>query len=320
MTPVINVRFKIFFTQRFSFCIDNGKFFSRSRKTLHDWGETHVKKLFALLSILFVLVSCGHRKDANSFEDLLESATGDDFQIVKLNTLNAGYVVYQNQRTGEFVAYNLNKFDRKGDMTYAQYLAAADSNDVVVGLDHFSQVELDYIPHYETDVWYEWELVWDPYLDDYVWEEVRYEETYTWYEEVWVTRHYYEGSGFVFEIGTKEDSKDLEKIGGLIEQAQVNDIATQLEKSFGLSEGRAMKVGKMLKNFQDVTNKRGMTNEDLSLLGKEILGTDINKLKAAYKKSIEGEKEDMDKLIEQAAELNEIDPEHMSALMNQYLN
>src|SRR5690606_33597907 len=84
-----------------------------------------MQKILVLVSMLVLMVACGHRKDAKSFEAALEAETGQSHSVAKLHTETGKYVVYKNDVTGEYSAYNMDKWDRKDMGSMADFKAVA---------------------------------------------------------------------------------------------------------------------------------------------------------------------------------------------------
>ena len=56
------------------------------------------------------MISCGSgsNREAKNFVKDLEELTGDDYSVIKSSTQTAGYIVIKNEKTGEYLAYNLS--------------------------------------------------------------------------------------------------------------------------------------------------------------------------------------------------------------------
>jgi hypothetical protein len=99
-----------------------------------------MQKMLVLMLLSLFVVACGHQKDAKTFEAALEASSGQNYSIAKLYTETGEYVVYKNEATGQYEAYNMAKWDRKNMTTLGEYLAVA-----TVGTD----VVKNLLPHRE---------------------------------------------------------------------------------------------------------------------------------------------------------------------------
>ncbi|OFZ77159.1 MAG: hypothetical protein A2451_16505 [Bdellovibrionales bacterium RIFOXYC2_FULL_39_8] len=111
----------------------------------------------------------------------------------------------------------------------------------------------------------------------------------------------------------------MEKIGGIEEELKVSKMSEYLTAEFGLSEKRSTDIARLTSEWSQLSKTRSMTDADANSFAVEIFGTGIDTLKNGFQKSIEGDKTDLDKLIEQAAEINEISPEHMNKIVSKIL-
>jgi hypothetical protein len=113
--------------------------------------------------------------------------------------------------------------------------------------------------------------------------------------------------------------KDLEKIGALMESQRLEILATNLMENFSLSETRALEVSKHVMAFQRVSGMRELTPFERDLFTKQILGFGYEKGKAAFDKYMQGDQEELDNLIQVAADKNETTPENIKEIMGQLL-
>ncbi|MBF0361350.1 MAG: hypothetical protein HQK49_10075 [Oligoflexia bacterium] len=120
--------------------------------------------------------------------------------------------------------------------------------------------------------------------------------------------------GLVFEEQVAS-SKDLEKVGALLEQKQIEDLTTQLSADFGLSEDRAVEVAKLVSNWEKQSKRRNLTDADAQYFTKKVLGVDINSIERAYKNANIGEIED---LMSKIATHNQVSPENVRKIINSY--
>lgn len=110
--------------------------------------------------------------------------------------------------------------------------------------------------------------------------------------------------------------KDLEKIGGVLEQRKINQLSKTFVERFGLSEARGMEIAKVTYAFNQIQNQRAVTEADANEFTLEVLGVEMSKMNKAIQESLEGNDSGLDSLIKKAADQNEISPEHMREIIN----
>ncbi|MEK6623712.1 MAG: hypothetical protein AABY86_02005 [Bdellovibrionota bacterium] len=114
-------------------------------------------------------------------------------------------------------------------------------------------------------------------------------------------------------------SHDLEMMAGLAEKQEIVALSDNIMAKFGLGETRSLELAKFATQWQRLATTRQMSAGDRNAFEMKVLGTTIFGLEKAYKKSIEGEPADLNRLIESAARLNGISPEHVSKILNELL-
>lgn len=280
-----------------------------------------LQKLIVLSVLSFLTVACSNsqKKDAKSFETVLEAETGHAHTIAKLNTEKGNFAVYKDEVTGEFKAYNMDKWDRETMTTVAQFMAngTVDGVDVVRNLaQNKVWVEDGYWKAiYETR--YEWRTEYDTFCKCY-------EEKYTPYDHYvgqrWVdTSHwytYYTGSGFRFE-NTSTASKDLDTIAALKEEAAEEFIAHKLKSEFSLSSNRAEELAKLANRYQKLENSRELTTSEKDKFAVEALGVSMTQVESALKAKAEGNERSYERLLEAAAKTNNTTPEQIGKFFNE---
>ena len=249
-------------------------------------------KLFTLKASLLamLLMSACHYSGPSydrvqSFIDLLNSQYPYDsyFYLVKHPSQSAteGFVVVYSDDTG-YVAYDIANY-RVGDSWYS-YSQSAD----------FQEVYIDYT---YSDSWGEVFYVGDAFYNDF-----------------WGG---YAGE-FVFER-SQDAFKDLEKVAAIKESYKVSKLGESFVSDFGLSEQRANKVAKMVVQWEKLGKARQLTDADANAFSKEMIGVDIAKAEQAYKELLAGDDSEMKSLVGEAAKVNGTSPEHMNALINQFI-
>jgi hypothetical protein len=264
-----------------------------------------MQKILGLVLMSFLFISCGHRKDAKTFEKALEAETGQAHSIAKLWTENGEYVVYKNDVTGEYSAYNLKKWDRKEMTTMSQFLVnAVEGTDIVRNL-------------LQQQEWVEdgyWEDVYESYTEYYEYYDedcdCYYTDSYTYYEYVgsyWVDTSYwytfYTGGGFRFD-NTSTQTKDLEMVAALKEEVAEKFVAHKLSSEFSLSANRASELAKLTLRYQKLENSRELTDDEKNKFAMDALGVSMAKVENALKSKNEGSDNTYKELLKTASEVN----------------
>lgn len=274
-----------------------------------------MQRVLLLLSICLLAVACGHRQDAKTFETALETALGAQFKIVKLDTEKGEYVVYQNQTTGEYVAYNLAKWDRKTMTTVDQYLAAGavDGVDIVRGLNQGKEWVTS---GYWRDVYVtDWDWVYDStcqcdrYVSEQVWAGQEWVDTSHWYT-------YYVGGGFRFD-NTSSQSRDLDTLAALQDQAAEQFMAQRLKSQFSLSADRAGELAKLANRYQKLENARELTAAEKDQFAMSALGVSMSQVESAVQNRAQGNEARYQQLLNTAARVNNTTPEQIGRFFDE---
>jgi uncharacterized lipoprotein YehR (DUF1307 family) len=279
-----------------------------------------MQRILVLVLFLFTLMSCGHRRDAKTFEKALEAATGQGYQIAKLWSENGKYVVYKNESTGEYVAYNMDKWDRKTMTSFDQFTAGAvEGVDVVRNLarnkewvesgywkDDYDTVT-EYYEYYDEDCeCWEWEsYTYTVYVGTY------WVDTSHWYT-------FYTGGGFRFN-STSSQSKDLETMAALEEEVAEKFLAHKLSSEFSLSATRADELAKLATRYQKLENARELTDQEKDTFAMEALGVSMNQIESAIKKKTGGESDAYEQLLKQASVVNKTTPEQIGKIFDEII-
>lgn len=275
-----------------------------------------LQKIFVLMLMSVFFVACGHKKDAKSFEKVLEASTGQAHSIAKLDTEKGQYVVYKNEVTGEYVAYNMDKWDRENMTMMSQY-QGVEGVDIVHNLG-------------KTTIWVDsgyWESVYSTqydtysYYDDYCecWQ-TETESYQVYMGERWVdTSHwytYYTGGGFRFD-NTSTQSKDLDTIAALKEETAEKFMAFKLKSEFSLSANRAEELAKLANRYQKLENSRELTTTEKDKFAMDALGVSMTQVESALKAKAEGNDARYEELLETAAKTNNTTPEQIGKFFNE---
>jgi len=113
--------------------------------------------------------------------------------------------------------------------------------------------------------------------------------------------------------------KDLENMGSNLESLANEDLSLDLVYNYGLSEERAESVAKITSSFQKIQNKRALTSKEMSAYTQKVLGVDYTAGKKALEKHLQGDSDEMEAMIERAADLNGTSPEAVTELVGEHL-
>lgn len=264
--------------------------------------------------ILFaaIAVSCENKeKDARAFEKILENSSGQDHSLAKFSTEQKGFMVFKNEVTGEYTAYNLSHFDRKDVTSYDAYLASAASTDVVGNLS----VNQEWVV---SGHWYE-ESTTNTYCDqdNYCWSETTYYTTDVWVDTShWYT--FYTGGGLRFD-NTNPQSKDLETLAALEEDLALKIISYQLGSEYSLSSHRADQMARLALRYQRLENKRELTESEKGIFAMEALGVSLTQVENSLRARAQGHEAQFEDLLETAARVNQTTPEQIGRFFEDYI-
>jgi hypothetical protein len=248
---------------------------------------------------------------AKKFEKILEASTGQDQTVAKLWTEKSGYVVFKNEATGAYTAYNLDKFDKKKMKSYDAYLAATSTTDVVSGLSSGQEWIVE-------GHWYE-ESSTSTSCDN---DGNCYDTTTYWTTDEWVdTSHwytFYTGGGFRFENNTAA-SHDLDTLAAMREELALNYMSHQLTSEFSLSESRADELAKLAWRYNKLESRRELTPSEKNIFALESLGVSFSKVESAMKNRASGNSGAYQELLKKASDYNRTTPEEMGRFFETYI-
>ncbi len=267
-----------------------------------------MQRILVLLALSLFVVACGHKKDAKSFERALEGQSGQPHSIVKLYTVKGDYVVYKNDVTGEFLAFNMDRWDRETMTTVDQFMAVAvDGVDVVRNLS--ANREWVESGHWEDVYVTDEDYVYDDFCDCWEWE-----TEYIYAGQEWVdTSHwdtFYYGGGFRFD-NTSAMSRDLDTIAALKEEAAEKFMAMKLKSEFSLSSSRAEELAKLANRYQKLESARELTAGEKDKFAMDALGVSMTQVEKALKARAQGREQSYEALLETAAQVNNTTPEQI---------
>ncbi len=275
-------------------------------------------RILVLVFMGLLLVACGHKKDAESFEKVLEASTGQKHSVAKLYTETGEYVVYRNDVTGEYSAYNMAKWDRKNMSTLSQYMAVAiNGTDIVKNLlqhtdwvnsGHYESIYNTYTDTYEyfdegCECWQTETRTDSVYVGE------RYVDTSHWYT-------YFTGGGFRFD-NTSTQSKDLETIAALKEEVAQKFMAYKLKSEFSLSSNRADELAKLAGRYQKLENSRELTTAEKDKFAIDALGVSMTQVESALKQKAQGNESRYTELLNTAAQVNNTTPEQIGKFFSE---
>lgn len=279
-----------------------------------------MQKILILAMMLIMTVACGHKKDAKSFEEALEAQTGHQWSVAKLQTETGKYVVYKDETTGLYSAYNMDKWDRKKMSTTDEFFAnAVKGVDFVMNLAKMDEYIHDGYYQDIYDYYYVTEEYYDSECDCYYTETVEY-STYVGTEWVdtsyWYT--YYTGGGFRFD-NTSGQSKDLETIAALEEEVAEKVMAYKFTSEFSMSNNRAQELAKLANRYQKLENTRELTTTEKDQFALEALGVSFTQVENALKAKAQGDEAKYDDLLAKASAVNKTTPEQIGKFFDELI-
>lgn len=273
-----------------------------------------MQKLLVLAVMSFLFVACnGQKKTAKSFEAALEVETGQAHSIAKLQTEKGNFTVFRNDVTGEYVAYNMDGWNRETMTSFSQYTGGAPVKNLAKDREWVVSGYWEPIYDYYTD-YYD---VYDSFCDCYVSEsrtvEVyvgdRYVDTSYWYT-------FYVGGGFRFE-NTAGVSKDLETIAALKDEAAESLMKFKFKSEFALSDNRAGELAKLASKYTKLENARELTTSEKDKFALSALGVSMNQVEAALKAKAQGQDAQYAELLKKAAQVNSTSPESIGKFFDE---
>lgn len=267
-----------------------------------------MKSLFLIVLSATLFVSCKKAvyKEVE-FETVLESSTGEGYTLAKRA---AGYRVYKNDVTGEFVAYNMDKFDPKTMKTLDSYLAQAGEKDIVNNLEVRSEwVEEGYFEEISSSY-----TTCDA--------DNNCTTSYTSYTGNWIdTSRYvafYYGGGFRFENATTQ-SHDLETLAAQEEGLAVGVIKTTLAATYSLSSHRAEELAELAYRYKKMESVRELTAGEKNVFALNALGVSLSQIEKTLKEKALGDEASYRDLLEKAAAVNRTTPEQIGKFFEDYI-
>ena len=270
-----------------------------------------MKKLL-LFSLLAILAACNggngggspggpttpelnHNELAVKFVQELNLDAEFSVTLAKKSTLQSDFIVIYDPLTDSYDAIDIQSYNPNFDNAADFYFANSARN----------YFDLDILPgHYETDFRY------GVIGYDYDGYPIYGYEPYQIYIP---TRYRDRATGITFEKVTAS-AKDLAKMVAIKEAAEIQKSAEFLSSEFGLSLNRGKELAGLKAHWKKAS-KKGMTTSEVDSFSTELLGFSLTSGIEAYNASVDGDESQVETLVNQAAEVNGITPEHASKLM-----
>jgi hypothetical protein len=247
-----------------------------------------------LVAVLALSGCGGNGKKAEQLATLLTNSSGQSYVVVKATTKKQGWSVFQNTVTGEYVAYNISKFDPETMPSLDAYLATLNQGDSAVH-DLAAVYHEDWVEGYL-------EVTYVTHADG---SETRNE---TWHPGYWDRYYTYERGGISFEL-KRVALKDLETLAAAASEMDAGAVRGALVAQYGFSQERAAKVATLTRQMGQIAGSRELTDADKTLFTEQALGVEYKELKDAVRKAGEGQGASFDQLLQRAADANGTSPE-----------
>jgi len=120
-----------------------------------------------------------------------------------------------------------------------------------------------------------------------------------------------------YQSHPETDLKAMEKLAALKEKHYLNQMGRQIQAKFGLSSDRSLKIAKVAHQFNQLSGSRELTEKDAELFAVGVMGASMKDVEVAMKKSMKGESELFDKLLNDIASHNGTTPEKVNGIISQ---
>lgn len=276
-----------------------------------------MSKMTLLILVSFLFVSCkskwqkeyeNKQKNIQTLQAAVSAEYGQSMTLAKISgTSTEAYVIFKNDVTGEYLAYNLAKWDRNTMTTTAQYVA--DNDDIIRNMDR--KEEWVTTGHYEDIKEYqyvtknEYDFTCSCYMDKQVYEEVKIGERYV--DDSGYYSFYY-GGGFRFE-NTSTQTHDLETMAAMNEESMIKGLSQKFKGDFALSENRAQELANLSVKYMKLESRRELTRLEKDQFSLKALGVSMNQVETAMKDRASGTGQAYEALLLKAANVNRTTPE-----------
>lgn len=109
---------------------------------------------------------------------------------------------------------------------------------------------------------------------------------------------------------------DMEKLAALKEQHYLNQMKVQLMAKFGLNNERSTQIAKISHQFNKLAGTRELTQKDANSFAKEVIGHNLIDIEIALKKSMKGDSDLLNQLVNDIAIHNETNSENINAMIS----
>jgi hypothetical protein len=298
-------------------------------------------KLILLLISLAVLGGCKSKfqrelekqvDDINTLKAAISLEQGATMEVSKISSSGGErYVVFKNATTGEYIAYNMTKWDSRTMSSLTQYVD--DGNDVVRALDrreewvttgHYEDItELqwvskdEWVSEYQYVTRNEYDFSCSCYRDVTNYESVSFWRSTSSYEYVVVGQRYvddsgyypfYYGAGFRFD-NTSGQTHDLDTLAALREEMTVEGLAGRLKNDYALSADRAHELADLSLKHMRLENQRALTAAEKDAFAVKALGVSMSQVEATMKRRALGDEDSYEEMLKAAAQVNRTTPE-----------
>lgn len=110
---------------------------------------------------------------------------------------------------------------------------------------------------------------------------------------------------------------DTKKKKAILNKYIVGAMKNQLISKFGLPEKRSHQIAKLANHMIKASNNGEINMTTVNSFSEKVLGSNFSDMQNAYKSSLKGDSKKLNSIVDKAAELNEITPEHTQKIMGQ---
>lgn len=116
----------------------------------------------------------------------------------------------------------------------------------------------------------------------------------------------------------REFAKDLESMGSLKEAVSKDNLKLQLMDRFGLSSERSGDLSNIIFSYNKIKRKRALNSNEKNIFARKLIGVNYEEGKKALENHIQGDPRSLEGIIDKASEINNISPEHVSDLVEEF--
>jgi len=300
-------------------------------------------KLLLVLSLpLILLTGCNYKSEwekeyertQNNINTLRDAITAEYGAAVVAKQSSAGgetYVVYQISATGEYLAFNLTKWNGATMTTLAQFVD--DGNDIVRGLEkksewvtsgHYEDItemqwvtKSEYVTEYRDYTSTRYDGSCSCYVTETFSEPYSYYKDVSGYENVKIGERYVDTSGYKnFYYGgnfrfsnSAGATHDLDTMAAVRESMTVKGYAQRLKSEYALSNDRAKELAELAVKQMRIESQRELTESEKNSFAMKGLGVSMAQVEKSLKARARGDERSYEQLLKDAAKLNRTTPE-----------